>query len=262
MAPVLAICLGACAGALLRWRLGLWLSTPTSLLPWGTLAANWIGAYAIGQGSIPSARLREYLRSLQEKFPNYEQLLVMDSQGRIIASGSAQASSVQLPSDWQKTMRQDNQLVGDSRWDERAGKGRLLVAVPITRADGQLIGAFAAEIGLAPIQKVLQEFAIHGPMLSLASESGKLVATSNEMTAEQFTATISGETLRHLSEREHAAALLPDRHDHLVDIQAMHGIDEGLGTVHHLARRDHRLGHLVERPEPDQPQARRMRGGE
>lgn len=45
---VAAICLGACVGALARWRLGLWLSTPGSLLPWGTLAANWIGAYAIG----------------------------------------------------------------------------------------------------------------------------------------------------------------------------------------------------------------------
>jgi CrcB protein len=48
MAPVIAICIGACIGALLRWRLGLWLNTPTSLLPWGTLAANWVGAYAIG----------------------------------------------------------------------------------------------------------------------------------------------------------------------------------------------------------------------
>jgi len=45
---VIAICLGACVGALARWRLGLWLSTPGALLPWGTLAANWIGAYAIG----------------------------------------------------------------------------------------------------------------------------------------------------------------------------------------------------------------------
>jgi fluoride exporter len=45
---VVAICLGACIGALARWRLGLWLSTPGALLPWGTLAANWIGAYAIG----------------------------------------------------------------------------------------------------------------------------------------------------------------------------------------------------------------------
>lgn len=48
MQPVLAICVGACAGALLRWRLGLWLNTPHALLPWGTLAANWVGAYAIG----------------------------------------------------------------------------------------------------------------------------------------------------------------------------------------------------------------------
>lgn len=48
MLAVLAICLGASAGALLRWRLGLWLSTPTSLLPWGTLTANLIGGYLVG----------------------------------------------------------------------------------------------------------------------------------------------------------------------------------------------------------------------
>ncbi|MDP3166750.1 MAG: fluoride efflux transporter CrcB [Hydrogenophaga sp.] len=48
MPSVIAICLGACVGALARWRLGLWLTTPGSLLPWGTLAANWVGAYAIG----------------------------------------------------------------------------------------------------------------------------------------------------------------------------------------------------------------------
>ena len=47
MLHVLAICLGASAGALLRWRLGLWLS-PGSLLPWGTLVANLVGGYLIG----------------------------------------------------------------------------------------------------------------------------------------------------------------------------------------------------------------------
>ena len=48
MLPVLAICLDACAGALLRWRLGLWLSAPGALLPWGTLAANLVGGYLVG----------------------------------------------------------------------------------------------------------------------------------------------------------------------------------------------------------------------
>ncbi|MDZ7862132.1 fluoride efflux transporter CrcB [Acidovorax sp.] len=48
MLPVIAICIGASLGALARWRLGLWLSTSTSVLPWGTLAANLVGGYLIG----------------------------------------------------------------------------------------------------------------------------------------------------------------------------------------------------------------------
>lgn len=48
MHSVIAICLGASAGALARWRLGLWLSSPSALLPWGTLAVNLIGGYFVG----------------------------------------------------------------------------------------------------------------------------------------------------------------------------------------------------------------------
>ena len=48
MHAVLAICLGACTGALLRWRLGLALNHAGAWLPWGTLAANLIGGYLVG----------------------------------------------------------------------------------------------------------------------------------------------------------------------------------------------------------------------
>lgn len=51
MLTVIAICLGACVGALSRWQLGLWLnpsSATAGLLPWGTLAANLIGGYLVG----------------------------------------------------------------------------------------------------------------------------------------------------------------------------------------------------------------------
>nr|CBA28822.1 Protein crcB homolog [Curvibacter putative symbiont of Hydra magnipapillata] len=51
MHPVIAICIGACTGALARWQLGLWLNpvaTAGTVLPWGTLAANLIGGYLIG----------------------------------------------------------------------------------------------------------------------------------------------------------------------------------------------------------------------
>ena len=51
MLTVIAICIGACIGALSRWQLGLWLNpvaTTPGLLPWGTLAANLIGGYLVG----------------------------------------------------------------------------------------------------------------------------------------------------------------------------------------------------------------------
>jgi fluoride exporter len=48
MSSVIAICLGACVGALARWRVSLWLNESSALLPWGTLAANWTGAYLVG----------------------------------------------------------------------------------------------------------------------------------------------------------------------------------------------------------------------
>jgi CrcB protein len=48
---VLAICIGASAGALARWQLGLWLNplaASGALMPMGTLAANLVGGYLVG----------------------------------------------------------------------------------------------------------------------------------------------------------------------------------------------------------------------
>lgn len=51
MLAVIAISLGASAGALARWQLGLWLNplaTAGTVLPMGTLAANLLGGYLVG----------------------------------------------------------------------------------------------------------------------------------------------------------------------------------------------------------------------
>lgn len=52
MLQVLAISLGASVGALARWQLSLWLNQTQALLPWGTLAANWAGAWLVGVGVV------------------------------------------------------------------------------------------------------------------------------------------------------------------------------------------------------------------
>ena len=51
MLQVIAVCVGASLGALLRWGLGLWLAPVGAaghVMPLGTLAANLIGGYLVG----------------------------------------------------------------------------------------------------------------------------------------------------------------------------------------------------------------------
>ena len=54
---ILAISLGAAAGAVIRWGLGLSLNALLPLLPLGTLAANLIGCYLIGLATALFAQL-------------------------------------------------------------------------------------------------------------------------------------------------------------------------------------------------------------
>jgi fluoride exporter len=44
----LAVGLGAALGALLRWRLGVWLNAVFPTIPFGTLASNLIGGFIMG----------------------------------------------------------------------------------------------------------------------------------------------------------------------------------------------------------------------
>jgi diguanylate cyclase (GGDEF)-like protein len=134
--------------------------------------------------SIVGGRLREYLRSLHERFSDFDQLIVLDPEGRVLAS-SAEGRVVRLPADWQKMLRQQNQLVGEAYWDSTSTKGKLILAVPVQRADGRLLGAFAAELNLTPVQAQLRSFAPDSNgILYLLSGDSALIASSAEVSPE------------------------------------------------------------------------------
>lgn len=58
-----AVGVGAAVGALARWQLGLWLSQPGALMPWGTLAANLVGGLLVGV-AVGALELRPELNPL------------------------------------------------------------------------------------------------------------------------------------------------------------------------------------------------------
>lgn len=161
---------------------------------------------------LASPRLREYLRSVHARFPDFEQLMVLDPNGRLLATSAQQATPVHLPQDWQKTLRQRGQVVGDAYWDSKGNKGKLVVAVPVQRADGHPIGAFAVEINLAPVQGQLRTFLPDGGagIVYLTNDSGRVIASSREISQGLLGTRLSPGTLRRLSQVQDAALSFVD----------------------------------------------------
>ncbi|MEA2764839.1 MAG: hypothetical protein QOK07_1243, partial [Gemmatimonadaceae bacterium] len=127
-------------------------------------------------------RLRDYLLSLHERFSDFEELMVVDLNGKVVAS-SGEIGQVRLPNDWQGTLHAETQIVGDVYWDTKVGRAKLLVAVPAQRADGRVIGAFAAELNLAPVTVLLHAFARDSTAaIFLVNDKGYPIASSEGMT--------------------------------------------------------------------------------
>jgi CrcB protein len=89
MHAVIAICIGACAGALLRWALGLWLNHAGAFMPWGTLAANLVGGYLVGVCVA-------YFQHHMELDPVWRLLLVTGFLGALTTFSSFSAEVVEM----------------------------------------------------------------------------------------------------------------------------------------------------------------------
>ena len=136
----------------------------------------------IAHSAQAEGRLRDYLLSLHERFSDFGQLMVLDMNGNVVAS-SGEITQIRLPADWQSTLRSESQIVGDVYWDAKAGRAKLVVAVPAQRADGRLIGAFAAELNLAPVRLLLRSFSPDSSgAIFLVNTKGFPIASSEGMT--------------------------------------------------------------------------------
>lgn len=156
--------------------------------------------------SIIGGRLGEYLRSLHVRFTDFEQLIVIDPNGHVLASSAPKAKPIDLPPDWQKTLRQQNQLIGQATWDSATNSGKLIVAVPVQRTDGRMLGAFAAELHLTPIQAQLGAFSLDsGATTYLATADGALIASSRMTSAALLRMRLKPGALERLTTHENRA---------------------------------------------------------
>lgn len=152
-------------------------------------------------------RLRDYLVSLHERFSDFEQLVVLDAGGRVLATSLPVVTPVQLPTEWQARLLADRQVVGDAYWDEKVRKGKLVIAVPVLRDDGRLLGALAAELNVAPMRGVLRSFARDSSgAVYLLSTGGALIASSDSSSSQLMTTTVPPAIFERLLAREDAVS--------------------------------------------------------
>src|SRR3954471_3174841 len=150
-------------------------------------------------------RLRDYLVSLHDRFSDFEKLMVLDLDGNVVATSATEVTKVPLPADWQSTLRSDNQIVGDAYWDPKSGRAKLIVAVPAQRADGRLLGAFAAELNLTPVQMLLRSFAADSTgRIHLVNIKGAPIASSDRVTENMLKHPMPPTTMKLLRERARA----------------------------------------------------------
>src|SRR3989440_3324221 len=136
-------------------------------------------------GDRALGRLRAYLNSLRERFPDQEVLLVLDASGRIVTNSSGRTGNVRLPPEGLTGLRTGEALVGDAYWDGALGKATILLAVPIREADGRFVAAFAAKLNLHVVTDMLPRLSpLDSGDVALTTDQGRLVIRSRVSSAE------------------------------------------------------------------------------
>ena len=139
------------------------------------MTENIVRARRAADGGRASARLNDYVTSVAERFPDYDELLVIGRQGGRLATSAEQASDVHLPSGWLARVADDQTVIGDAYWDEQVGQLFMTVAVPIVAADRAFLGALVANVSYRAVLTILLVFA--------PGESGNLYVIGADGTA-------------------------------------------------------------------------------
>jgi diguanylate cyclase (GGDEF)-like protein len=156
-----------------------------------------------GGGRPTRGRLKDYLNSVRDRVSDYQELVVLDTRGRVVATTAAEARPLQLPENWARELSATGELVGEASWDESLRKGILVVGVPIQRANGKMMGVLAARLNLRGAEDGLRTFAPGGSgMVYLMTIDGRLIASSRPGSAELMGTKLKQRLLNRLKSRE------------------------------------------------------------
>lgn len=148
-------------------------------------------------------RVRDYLKSLAAKFSDYEELLVLDGQGRVVATSSKNNSdAVHLPQGWVHATRERTSIVGDPMWDNTHDMGIMVIAQPVLTGRERLLGVLAAKLNFQSIVGVLENYSVEDGELYLITQEGAVFTTNTPISSDFMETSIGKSYIEKLYSRE------------------------------------------------------------
>ena len=140
----------------------------------------------------PLRRLQTYLGSVEQRFADYAELLVIDLDGRIVATSKGRAGEGRIREDWIERIEADEAIVGDLYRDEQLGVEVIPIAEPVRDAQNTLIGVLIAKLDFHSVGKILTGYAPNeDDELYIITQDAVVLISSRPMTAAFMTSTLS-----------------------------------------------------------------------
>jgi diguanylate cyclase (GGDEF)-like protein len=124
-------------------------------------------------------RIRDYFRSLLEKFDEYEELILLDLSGKTLATSAKKAIPLKMPEKWLETARSDDPIVGQPYLDKSSEIPVMVIATPILASRNRILGVLAIKLNFKAIGLMLRSYAQGEAVdLQLITKEGILLVSS------------------------------------------------------------------------------------
>lgn len=126
--------------------------------------------------------IQDYLRSVEAKFADYVELVLLDLNGQLIVSSAATANPPTLPAKWRETIISGTSVIGETVMEPEGTRSMLFFADPIRTANGAIIGVLGVKLSLETMDRVLTAYAQPGIRdVYLVNAEGNILASSRRL---------------------------------------------------------------------------------
>ena len=170
-----------------------------------------IESVARGNSAGAHRRVTDYLKSVSDRFGDYDELLLLAPNGQVVATSGARSDAVELPPDWRARFSSGDVVTGTPYWDAADNRAEMVIAVPIRATRERILGTLAAEVSLTGLIETLRQFAPgDAGFASLLNADGSLIVSSMGGSAEDMQLRYAPETIRAQLDSDGAPVELTD----------------------------------------------------